>query len=165
MDDFLPKPFTARQLQRLLDRWVEGEHAGDRPAETEAERTPGPEAAAHAQGEAVDREVLDELSRFVSPDFLIQTIDAFLVLCESTLRELRAAQAAGDTAEVSRLAHRLRGSAGTTGALRFGEMCGVLEQAAESGVPLLPLLQDLALEFERVRALLAVERDRAEWQR
>jgi signal transduction histidine kinase/ActR/RegA family two-component response regulator/HPt (histidine-containing phosphotransfer) domain-containing protein len=162
MDDFLPKPFTARQLQRMLDRWVGGA----------IDEEPGPELQARQAGRAgagdapaVNRAVLEELGRYVSPAFLIQTIDAFLRLGDETLRDLRAAVASADAPEIGRLAHRIRGSAGTTGAGRFAEMCASLEESSGDASEAGRLLEELTLEFERVRAARAVERGRAEWNR
>jgi signal transduction histidine kinase/ActR/RegA family two-component response regulator len=159
MDDLLPKPFTARQLQRLLDRWVGG------VIEEEPAPAPASGAAPSDPENAVDRSVLDELRRYVSPAFLIQTVDAFLALGGETLRELRAAAAAGNHSEVARLAHRIRGSAGTTGAIRFAEMCARLEERAAETSAVRLLVEEMTVEFERVRAALAMERGRAEWQR
>ena len=67
---------------------------------------------------------------------------------------------AGDLAELTRLAHRLKGSAGNLGALRMVEICARIHAAAErskSAQDCAPWLIELQQEFALVQAQLTEE--------
>lgn len=72
---------------------------------------------------------------------------------------MRALEDQGDAASLANVAHTLRGTSAAFGATRLAELCAEIEQAApgEGGIDLSALVNDVAIEFDRVRARLNEE--------
>ncbi|MET7337621.1 response regulator [Nonomuraea sp. NPDC005650] len=70
----------------------------------------------------------------LSPEALADVAEAYLATAARTFEELRQAAQAGDVAEVAALAHRLKGSCATVGAVREAELCLRVEDRARTGV-------------------------------
>jgi HPt (histidine-containing phosphotransfer) domain-containing protein len=88
-----------------------------------------------------------------------ELIKWFLASIPVDLAELRAALHQGDAIGVTRIAHRLKGAAGTVGSSGMVTLCEQLEVLARSGAirPAGDLLSPLEQEFHRViRALDAI---------
>ncbi|HWH84698.1 MAG TPA: ATP-binding protein [Burkholderiaceae bacterium] len=134
MDAYLTKPVALAQLRDTLERCLP-------PA---APRPP----------RALDIGVLQALvgdDADVTRDFLTE----FRACAREEAAALRAAAAAGDPKGVTAIAHRLKSSSRSVGALALGELCASLEAhgQADAAVPLAPGLT----QFEQ--ALAAVEAD------
>ncbi len=85
----------------------------------------------HEEGNDVDDELLSELFVLLddgTPDGLIQACDLFLVGVPTALADVRSALAERRLAEVRRVAHTLRGTAGAFGAIRLGRLATRLEE-------------------------------------
>lgn len=113
----------------------------------------------------VDAEVIRELRTLQddgNPGFLAELIDLFLSHGSQMLADLRTAFSAGNAAELLRLAHTLRGSAGGLGARRLSGLCAALEEDLRAGVRETVPAQIGAIEaeFARVRPVLEAERKR-----
>jgi HPt (histidine-containing phosphotransfer) domain-containing protein len=80
----------------------------------------------------LDGEVLRELRTLLGAG-LDPVLAAFGTQSDELLAGLAAATAAGDAASVRRLAHLLKGSAGSVGARQLGTRAAELEQCALSG--------------------------------
>jgi CheY-like chemotaxis protein/HPt (histidine-containing phosphotransfer) domain-containing protein len=142
MDDYLSKPVTLSDLERVLSRW--------RPA--------GQPAGA---ADPIDGDQLDGLRALDDGDglFLARLVESFLGSAEACLRGLGEAVESGDAAAVSRLAHRFKGEASTLGATDLAAVCGELESV---GSPLdvgaaRDLLVRVERETERARVRLQAE--------
>ena len=133
MDDFVTKPLRPETLARVLDRWVGGV------------------APSGALVDPLDHTVLADLGT-VDAELVNGVVTAFLDTVPTVTAELRAAVEAGDVAEVRRLAHGIRGSAGYVGAPALVAACAELENAepARAG----ELFATVEAELERVRASL-----------
>lgn len=81
----------------------------------------------------------------------------FAASTEAGLSDIRAAIAHGDLAATSRLAHRIKGACGQSGAPAMGQAARLLEQAASSGdgVASAAAAQALTEQWQALRALLA----------
>ena len=80
----------------------------------------------------VDRKRIDELSLMDDDgSFLRELVDLFAQDSESSLKEIQSSLAAGDQANVKKLAHRLKGSALSIGASRLGALASEIELAPE----------------------------------
>jgi CheY-like chemotaxis protein/HPt (histidine-containing phosphotransfer) domain-containing protein len=132
MDDFLTKPLRRETLAQVLDRWVG------------ATRTRGPVGP-------LDHSVLAELGA-VDSELVTGVVTAFVDTVPDVTAELRAAVVAGDAAEVRRLAHGIRGSAGYVGAPALIAACAELERAEP--VRAGELFAALEAELEHVHAAL-----------
>jgi HPt (histidine-containing phosphotransfer) domain-containing protein len=87
------------------------------------------------------------------PDVLAEVLNLFLVEASPRLDRLRNALASGNIEEVRRVAHSLKGSAGTIGARRLYEVCRQLDTRGESGDrPASALVDALGVEFDKVEA-------------
>jgi PAS domain S-box-containing protein len=168
MDDFLPKPYTRRQLAGALGRWlIQIEHpaapAGEAPAVPPAGSTPQAPAAqvpalnphSAAAARAIDPAQFarladtmgDELNAVVA-DFVVGTAQMFEVLGDPAQR--------GDPQAVTRQVHTLKSNAALIGAARLREMARALEAECRQGIPasLDQTLAPLQQEFLRVCAAL-----------
>jgi CheY-like chemotaxis protein len=99
-----------------------------------------------------DPEPVQKLIQTGGNPFAAKVVGMFLAKVPASLEGLEAAFAIGDWETAERLAHSTRGSAGMVGAVRVGELAGVLEEAAarrEKGS-----LAALRQAFEDARARL-----------
>ncbi|TCJ13030.1 response regulator [Parasulfuritortus cantonensis] len=146
MDDFLSKPFKPDELAGVLARWLPGSDLP--PAQ-------GPAAAAGAGTAAgvLDATVLAELREGLGDDFPAM-VKVYLDSTPGLLAELTAAVARADAAEVARLAHGLRSSSATFGALRLAELAQALETHGRAGEVADAVFADLEAEAARVAQAL-----------
>jgi PAS domain S-box-containing protein len=151
-NDFLTKPLQIETLQAALERWLHP----SMPA------APGTAAGAPAGTPVVALDI-SVLQRLIGDDSA--TIHDFLqFFCDSTgqqCEELRSAWTGGDVLQVAAIAHKLKSSARSVGALPLGEICAGLERTAKTAelAALGPGMAEFENECQRVRdavhALLA----------
>ena len=159
MDDYVPKPINAEELEAVLERWVS-------PPETSQPDTGAPMTDAEptiSDGEedaSLDENVLAALRHLQGaggPDVFEELIGLYLQDTPTQLVALREAVEAGRADTVKTIAHTLRGSSANMGALRMAAGCSELQDVGASGdlyeAP--ELLNRLEEEFGRVRAALA----------
>jgi len=110
----------------------------------------------------VDVEMLADILSFTSVEFVVESIDEFLVSAEDGFDKMADAIPRDDRGFVERFAHRLRGSCGVTGAVRLAERCALLEEAAPAGpaVELVELLKRARDELACVKRELGAHRRR-----
>lgn len=109
-------------------------------------------------GEVCDRATLDEL-RAEGDNLLPELVGIFQTELTKGLDELARALKARDCAAAARIAHTLKGSAGTFGATRMHEMAAKIDQAARAGQAdqASAMFGEFNSECERVRRYLAAE--------
>lgn len=113
----------------------------------------------------LDAKVIGELRELQdggSPGLLAELIDLFLKQGEEKLVELRQALESRNDAVLGRIAHTLKGSAGSLGALRLSGICRELEGALRGNAwpEAEERVSEVEAEFARVRTALAEERKR-----
>lgn len=156
MDDYVPKPVSREDLAAVLKRWI--------PTVTPEEaRQEGPTGSAPANGpksEPVDRRVLEDLEELGGVELVGELIQTLLEDAPSRLKGLQEAVRAGEAPAVRRLAHALKGSCGSMGAVEMTRLAGELERAGASWdlSRSQELLERLEEDFRRVRAALETER-------
>jgi CheY-like chemotaxis protein/HPt (histidine-containing phosphotransfer) domain-containing protein len=154
MDDHIAKPVLLAEVQALLSRWLES--GATTPTFT------GPAGVAQSGVAVLEESRLTELGRLDatgSAALVSRLVECFLERIPVDLAELRAALDQGDAARVARIAHCLRGAAGTVGSSGMVSLCEQLEVLVHTGpIPLAgDLLSRLEQEFDRViRALDAL---------
>ncbi|MGI8809399.1 MAG: BREX system ATP-binding domain-containing protein [Acidimicrobiales bacterium] len=142
MDDYVPKPVSLGELDRVLSRWRED---GGAPAEA-------PEAIA-----------VDQLASLRALDdggtFLAAVVDSFLTSSVVSLQELAAAADSGDADALSRAAHRFKGEAAIVGAAPLASLCEDLESmtAPLDRAAARSLVVKADVEMATVRAALQAE--------
>ena len=150
MDDFLTKPFDEAQIGEALRRWI-GQLA--RPA---AGMEPARQEALSAPSQAIDHEVLANISAFQGPNGEIlfrRVVSRFAGTAPGLAASLTEQLSAGNADQLWRIAHSLKSSAAALGANRLAERAGEIEHVArEQGLEAVqPLLA--ALEQELAAAL------------
>ena len=113
-------------------------------------------------GGSVDFSVLvalRELQGEGEPDILNELIELFLDEVPTQLKALGEAAQMGETQSVERIAHTLKGSSASMGALRMEALCAELEEAGRSEdlSAVSGQISRLEEEFGRVRAVLEKE--------
>lgn len=157
MDEYLSKPVQLTELKAMLDRWLpvaaESTPAEPVPAETISMNTAPPAPATIGTSIPVDVNVLKALvgdDEATIRDFL----NSFRLNSKIVAAELRTACTAGQTSAAGALAHKLKSSARSVGALALGELCAEMEQAGKAGnadamAALLPKFEQEQANVER----------------
>ncbi len=123
MDDYVSKPVTPEELERVLRRWV---GAAAAPAERAAL------APAPAQ-ELLDEAIVGSLMAVDDDGTLMDEVVAtFLKIAPIRLAAIRKA-AKGNAAQLERAAHSFLGSCGNLGCRRMADLCARLEVLGRSG--------------------------------
>ena len=125
MDGYLTKPTPLAELEEMLHKWLPTK-AADMESVAVGER-PTPSTK-----EPVDVSVLAALigdDQALLDEFLID----FQASASAIALELNAACATANTAQVGALAHKLKSSARSVGALKLGALCAQLEAAGLVG--------------------------------
>jgi CheY-like chemotaxis protein len=156
-DDYLSKPFRQSQLLAMLKRRL--------PATSPADRADEPGSAPRADaglgdgGGVLDADALARL-RELDPggqsQLLARVLRTFLASLERLLPQMDEARASDDLGGVRHVAHTLKSSSASIGALQLSQLCAVIEKAArtQQTAELPPMLDDMDAEVERVRAAL-----------
>ncbi|MGB7848087.1 MAG: response regulator [Candidatus Acidiferrum sp.] len=125
MDAYLAKPIRTRDLFALLDRF-----GGPRQKEADA----GPPAAAGKQTVSHALDLAAALERLEGDrDLFLEVAQVFSSDCPRLLREMRQAIAAGNPKALKQLAHTLKGSSASVGALALSQTSRQIEMLAGSG--------------------------------
>ncbi|MDA0162525.1 response regulator [Solirubrobacter ginsenosidimutans] len=119
MDDYLSKPLRSEDLDPVIERWL-----------------PRPAAVAPNGGMLDDARVRG--LRNVSAALLERVVEAFARTTPGLLEELRDAVSRGDGEAARKLAHKLRGSAETVGAVRLSEIARRIELGEDAAGELEP---------------------------
>ncbi|RLT94002.1 ATP-binding protein [Ketobacter sp.] len=158
MDDYITKPLEPAELEPKLVYWInqiKRRHpivAGGPIAKPRAaDATP----VALAEFPLLDREALLRRVRH-KPEREQEMIAIFCEVSPARVAELEAAIQQGDGPRVAALAHALKGSAGSLGAVRVQQLCQTLEAEAQGSNPgaLQPYLAQLQQEFADLMAHL-----------
>ncbi len=138
MDDYLTKPFSQGQLQNILSRWhsqarVSSSDRGQGPASsmaTTVSSAPTVQAEPNEPTGVVDFaawEPIRMLKRPGHPDPLEKMLARYLEDSRKMVDQLRQAIASNDPAALHAIAHRLKSSSATLGALTVAAHCKELE--------------------------------------
>jgi PAS domain S-box-containing protein len=147
MDDYIPKPVTARALAEVLDKWLT---AGAGLVEGQADGTPmhnvDAEASVWNRSGMLERLLGDvDLARRIARGFLEDIA--------GRLETLRNALDAGDAPAVEGCAHAIKSAAATVGGERFRAMAFEMEKAGKAGdlQAARSRFVDLQAAFDRLR--------------
>jgi CheY-like chemotaxis protein/HPt (histidine-containing phosphotransfer) domain-containing protein len=159
MDDYVPKPVKAEELEAVLERWVSKSHVA-----TGQEPGKGPDARQNPTEGPLDLNVfaaLRELQSEGEGDILGELVELFFADVPPRLVALREAAEAGDARSVEVIAHTLKGSCANMGAIGMEATCAELEGMGRfEDLANVPVRISL-LEEEFGRARVAFERELA----
>ncbi|MEW6737517.1 MAG: Hpt domain-containing protein [Acidobacteriota bacterium] len=140
MDDYTSKPVQIENLQSALKR---------------ASEAVGKNSPQSSKNTSIDYSVLAELRGVdkEGSDVFVSLITTYLNESQHLLSELRKAIELADTKVVLQLAHRLKGSSATLGAIKLSTLSLSLEKQARTGTinNVNDILLQLEAEFENVR--------------
>ncbi|MBV1787958.1 PAS domain S-box protein [Marinobacterium sp. D7] len=150
MDDYLTKPARLEELHSVLERWMPG--GAPEPIDTSMERDRALSSSLHA---AVDTSVLEGLVGD-DPEVVHEFLQEFYRYGIKAAYELNRAFESGQVQEVGALAHKLKSSAHSIGALRLAECCDELEKIANAKgtTRLVELMDRFNTEMADVKAFL-----------
>jgi two-component system, sensor histidine kinase and response regulator len=155
MDDYISKPFQPEELDTVVERWI------PQTAPTAEART-SEMSSAEAPDGAIDQSVLAGLRNLQQdgmPSVLSRLIEMFLDDTPPKLAALREAVGQEEAKVLEQVAHALKGSSASLGALHMASICEEFEAFGRSGdlrhAP--GLLSQLEAEFDRVRDALTAE--------
>jgi PAS domain S-box-containing protein len=132
MDDHLAKPYTRKQLARVLRNWI----PADRVVLLAAAPAPAPVPLPHPGSAAplLDSAALDNIRALDDDGTVVaEVIQAYLDEAPAQLRSLHGALRTGDGAALARAAHALKSASFNVGAVRMGETCRDLERMGKAG--------------------------------
>lgn len=140
MDAFLSKPVPLDVLQATLEEWLP-------PAAPQPWTGASTARAANTASTVLDRTVLAGVLGSDEPTLLREFLQDFGQAAETAALALRAARERQDWAEAGGIAHKLKSSSRSVGALALGDICASIEAAAQAGQG--PQVLEHLAEFER----------------
>ncbi|MFZ2650745.1 MAG: response regulator [Burkholderiaceae bacterium] len=160
MDDHLAKPYSRRQLGKVMAHWLPA-HLVERAPDSETTDA-APLAAPNPRAAALDQKALDNIRALDdegSASVLEEVIGIYLDEAGQHLARLRVALESKDAIELNRIAHAFKSASQNVGATQLGELCRQLErqgQASEfSGA--VDLVRAIEKQFEMIRPALLAE--------
>ncbi len=155
MDDYLSKPVQLAKLKAMLEKWLPLASEAGKSAQEHLSPSPIHCATAPEKPDTSAAPVdLNVLKALVGDDgeIIRELLNDFRHSAEKTAEELRAACEAKQAAAAGALAHKLKSSARSVGALALGELCFEMEKAGKAGDmgELLRLLPGFAAEVSVV---------------
>ena len=141
MSDFVAKPFTLAAIRRCLERWLTPQKSAAATAPetaTAAATTPQPAAPSPP---LLDHAVLDAVAEMQAPedDLVARVVALYLQHAPLALAHLATHVAENAGAKiVAAAAHALKSLSRNVGAVRIGDQCGAIEDAAREGTMPLP---------------------------
>jgi PAS domain S-box-containing protein len=125
MDEYLTKPVQLPALRKVFEKWLPSVN-GSSPADAPPMETP---AIADA---AVD---VATLKGFIGYDdaSVREFLADYLASARHHVEEMRSAAAIGDVRHAGAIAHKLKSSSRTVGALALGDLCAELENSGRIG--------------------------------
>lgn len=142
-DECLLKPVTLGHFKRLLIRWGMLQEEQEKVIESapveEAEETPINLTALESQLGSIDAMAIDMLSMFVK-------------MTQPLVEQLQSASEIGDITQIRDVAHSLKGSARSAGAVKMGDIAFEIQENAESDTRDEILFADIIQEFENVKS-------------
>ena len=134
MNDFLTKPIDPCQLIRIIQRFPHAEPAPLPPEAYPATTPPSPDTPPFPEIAGIDTG--DGLRRMLHKPVLYERVlRDFRKRFTGEPGRIRDALAAGDHATATRLAHSLKGTGGTIGAIRLASLAKDLEEAMKESRP------------------------------
>jgi PAS domain S-box-containing protein len=155
MDDYLSKPAQLEDLRSMLEKYL----SSSKSAADDDNKSTTPISTSTHEAESVvipvDVHVLEELVGN-DPEMIREMLQDYQSDAEKIATELRTAYQGGQMTAVGGLAHKLKSSSRSVGALRLGELCAKMEQAGKSNdaQALAELLPSFDTEIIKVDAYL-----------
>lgn len=157
MDGYLSKPIDLEALRSELAKWLD---ARVQPSDIEKSTQPDSSEQKVSSHAALDLSVLRGICHG-DDGVLFEMLGDFIEINDEVIQELSTAITTENVDDVTGLAHKLKGSAGTAGAKKLAEVAKALEIAGTKTewTTIKGLAPNLITEFDRVRDEIASLRD------
>ena len=129
MDDHLPKPIRREKLKTILEQWLAAPTENTQSDAKISVFPPPPSVKSEVLEESVIESLLDLDDG--KGEVFGELVALFLSEAPSYLLQLRSANNSGNTSELGRIAHKLKGCSRNMGAIQLAESCRNLELAAQ----------------------------------
>jgi CheY-like chemotaxis protein len=152
-DDYLSKPFRQSQLLAMLTKRLSPQSPA--PIDGGPQSGGADPAWANVAGSVLDASALERL-RELDPkgenQLLSRVIKAFETSCARLMPQLQDARRAGDHSGVRHVAHTLKSSSASIGAIKLSQLCAEIETKIRTNQPenLDELIEAMAAEVEIV---------------
>jgi diguanylate cyclase (GGDEF)-like protein len=132
MDDYLSKPYTRKQLQEVLEKWLPAGH------KTSAKKAESPTAHAEEQdpGVMLNQAALENLRTLTTSsgeNLLDKAIEMFLDSAPKEIAQLNEAVKMNNATSVANIAHNFKSSCGNLGAQAMAKNAALLETIGRQG--------------------------------
>jgi len=156
MSDFITKPVVPEVLLKVLIKWLRSSEVGTLRPFSETKNPV--DLPLHDDIESSDDQIFDKrvLQHGLAGNSLLigQILSSFLLRLPLQIGELRVMSHAERCDEVARLAHALKGSSASIGALRLQRLLQDLERTARNRMPVKQLLAEVEAEGVKLAELL-----------
>ena len=147
MDEWVTKPFTRKDLNEVLQKWLPEQLIIADTSETRKEDV-------LEAPPAIDTHFLQQNFDFSNPDdleFLASLQQAFQESADSTLSALQHSIESRDAEKIRQLAHGLKSISGNVGAMQLSALCKTMEQAGKTQQlkPVRKLLSSMKTEYAK----------------
>ena len=162
MDDYLSKPFSMKQLDSVLSRWLR-QDAGEivQPGQVAPAELPASSAGVLPRdGSHLDLSYIDSI-RMLDPDghkrLLHTVVSKYIEEAPGLLADIQRAASISDMEGLFKKAHYLKSSSANLGAVKLAEQCKILESIGRNNSAMedAALLARLESEFNAVSMALA----------
>ncbi|MDO8862007.1 CHASE domain-containing protein [Haliea sp. E1-2-M8] len=126
MDAYLTKPVPLKKLRTMLEEWLSP------PPSEIATDTLTDEGGLPHSGQLLDISLLMQLVGD-DPVTVHEFLAEYLKTADTLVQEMESAFTAGDVRHVSAIAHKLKSSSRSVGALILGDLCAGIENAGKEG--------------------------------
>ena len=131
MDDYLSKPVQLDDLRSILEKYLPNQQSIEAIKSASRPDLSNSKAKSELAETPLNIHVLEELVGD-DPVMIKEMLLEFRVSAEKIASELHAAYQAGQLTTVGSLAHKLKSSARSVGALALGELCAQMEHAGKN---------------------------------
>lgn len=158
MDDYLSKPFKPEQLMKVLNAWLGTSYTKTSVADQSSQNNSGAGDTKHIL-DIKTLESIRSLQKKDKPDLLSRIINIYLKDTPEHLRQLSQAIASKQAKTVHEIAHKLKSSSASLGAMQLAELFKELDLRARQDdlADAEQILRQINTAFEEVKPLLKRE--------
>ena len=133
MNDYLSKPFSQREMQAMLGKWLQETPNGNKDQPLEEKSETNGEGGAEPVLDQSRLDMIRAMQRPDKPDILAKIIQVYLENSSDLLRMIGEAVEQGDPSAFGDAAHSLKSSSANLGAAALSSLCHQLEKMGRQG--------------------------------
>lgn len=135
MDDYISKPITTGDLERVILKWGKKQQNDQSiiPGGVSAEPSKLPDYTKVQLVESAAIQRLMDIAKQSDPGFVQQVMELFMKQAPASIRDITQGAGSGALEKVWKAAHKLKGTSLQMGAARLGSVCKALEETGRNG--------------------------------